>query len=111
MAATGTPASRKRAAAAAKLAAAPGVPEVGAGQDQEVAVGRVEIGHERVRQEADAAHRRHGLGRLGDGHDVERRAGEAPRAQLGEQVADLPVGEGVVDGDVCGVIHHDNRLS
>jgi hypothetical protein len=104
MAATGTPASRKRPAAAANESPPPGVPHLGAGKDEQVAVGGLEVGEQRVRRQAEAAHRRDLRARLGDRDHVEARSGEPPRVQLDEEVTDLGIGEPLIDREVSSYV-------
>jgi hypothetical protein len=73
------------------------IPHVGAGQDEQVAVGRLQVADQRVGQHANTAHRRDRFERFGDRHHVEPNAGEPPGSQFRKQVTDLPVGERVVE--------------
>ena len=83
---------------------AAGVPDVRARQDQQVAVGGIEFGDQRVGHHPHSAHRGDRVTRLGHRDDVEPDAGEAARAQFRNEVPDLPIGERVVEADVCSPV-------
>jgi hypothetical protein len=61
---------------------------------------------DKIGQDSDPAHGRDRFTGFGDRHDVPRRTCEAARAQLGEEMPDLPVGKSVVDGQMCDVRLH-----
>jgi hypothetical protein len=84
--------------------AAAQVPHLGTRQDQQIAVSGVEFGNQRIGGHADSAHRGDGFKRLGHRDDVEPHAGEPSRTQFRKQVTDLPVGECVVEAEMCSPV-------
>ena len=72
---------------------APGVPHVGARQDEQIAVGGIEVIEDHVGHDAEPAHGGDRLARLGNCHDVPRTTGEAAGTQLDKEITDLPIGE------------------
>ena len=80
------------------------VPQLPARQDQQVAAGRVEVGEQRVGTIRSPPIVVIGAGDSATVTTSNAGAGEAPRAELGEQVAGLPVGQTVVDGDMRGAV-------
>src|SRR5262245_1655298 len=87
------------------------VPHVGAREDEKAAGGRVECFKGHVGQDSEPSHGRDRLARLCNGHDIPRRTGEASGAELDEEVPDLPVGEGVVYGEMRGSAHAQHVVS
>jgi hypothetical protein len=83
------------------MLSASGVPHVGAGQDEQVAVGGIEVIEDHVRHDAQPAHARDRLAGLGNRHDPPRATGEAAGTQLDKEIAGLPIGKAVVQSNMC----------